>query len=65
MCASQMNSCWVHKADKDTIDTMFTCLWEFTYSVRTFFNLIEETYTVLEERAIYLRLRKEGLLDNW
>jgi hypothetical protein len=40
-------------------------MWEFTYSMRTFFNLIEEAYTVAEEKAIYLRLRREGLLDHW
>lgn len=66
MCADpNKKSCWVLKADQDEIDSVFSCMWEFTYSMRTFFILIEETYTVLEERAIYLRLRREGLLDNW
>jgi hypothetical protein len=59
------NSCWVLEAPQDTIDTVFIHMWEFTYSVRTFFNLIEVAYTVIEERAIYLRLKREGLLDNW
>jgi hypothetical protein len=57
--------CWVLEAHQDTIDTVFIHMWEFTYSVRTFFNLIEDAYTVIEERAIYLRLKREGLLDNW
>jgi hypothetical protein len=66
MCANPSNnSCWVHKADQDTVDTVFSCMWEFTYSMRTFINLIEAAYTVAEERAIYLRLSNEGLLDNW
>lgn len=66
MCADRnRKSCWVKQADQDTIDAVFSCMWEFTYSMRTFFNLIEEAYTVAEEKAIYLRLRREGLLDHW
>lgn len=67
MCApqSRMSPCWVHETDQDTIDTVFSCMWEFAYSMRTFFNLIEALYTVAEEKAIYQQLSREGLLDNW
>lgn len=66
MCANPKKpSCWVLSVDKDVIDTVFACMWEYTYSARSFFNLIERAYTVAEEKAIYLRLSREGLLDNW
>jgi hypothetical protein len=65
VCNNQnRKSCWVSNAHQDVIDTQFSHLWELTYSMRTFFVLIEALYTVAEERAIYLRLREEGLLDN-
>lgn len=66
MCArSNRKSCWVFNAHQDVIDTQFSHMWELTYSMRTFFILIEATYTVLEERAIYQRLQEEGLMDGW
>lgn len=66
MCVNQNRmSCWVFNAHKDVIDSQFAHMWEYTYSQWTFFSLIEETYSIVEERAIYQRLRREGLLDNW
>lgn len=66
MCANpKKSSCWVLNVEKDVIDTVFTCMWEHNYSVHSFFNLIERAYTVAEEKAIYLRFKREGLLDNW
>lgn len=66
MCANQNRmSCWVFNAHQDVIDSQFSHMWELTYSMHTFFSLIEATYTIIEERAIYLQLKREGLLDNW
>jgi hypothetical protein len=66
MCRkSNRMSCWVFNAHQDVIDSQFSHMWELTYSMHSFFILIEATYTVLEERAIYQRLKAEGLLDNW
>lgn len=66
MCVNpNQNPCWALSAHQDVVDTVFSHLWEITYSMRTFFILIEEAYTVAEERAIYQRLSREGLLDKW
>lgn len=64
MCRSP-RQCWNCTLSDDEIMSIFVHMWECTYSVHTFFNLIEATYTVAEEKDIYLRLSREGLLDNW
>lgn len=58
-------SCWVTKVEQDVIDVVFGRMWEFTYSMHTYFLLIERTYTVAEEKAIYQQLSNEGLLGDW
>jgi hypothetical protein len=66
VCAKpNRTSCWVTKVEQDVIDTVFSRMWEVTYSMYTFFILIEMAYTVAEEKAIYQQLSNEGLLDNW
>lgn len=68
MCANpNPNLFWVLQAEQAVIDMVFSCMWEFTYSMRTFIYLVESgsIYTVVEEREIYLQLNREGLLDNW
>lgn len=66
MCAKPSSmSCWVTKVEQDVVDLVFGRMWEFTYSMHTYFLLIEHTYTVAEEKAIYRQLKAEGLLDNW
>jgi hypothetical protein len=57
--------CWTCVLDYIEIAGIFDRMWERTYSTHTFFHLIEREYTVMEEKEIYQRLKREGLMDNW